>query len=563
MNSNKHIDNLKSTIDKFEQELNNYKLTNEKLMTDLQESKINQQLILSNNEESYLTEQIESLNSKLNSIDEIRQQIENQNIELFSELESFKSESICSNTFQDSSVSVDLLLVKNENIENELKNNIQIINNLEIKVEELILNKKQAEIDIIRLDKDKQIIEEAKANVELQLFNEIEIRKALVDKYENDKHKLLVELNESKNKQDCLNKQIGSLKTQLNDLLTIMDNESDSKSKDESKLSKIDRKKLKKNYILNLENKIENLNGEIVSLKNLISLYKTDNEKLKQENSIFLKSSSPNSSSNKSQPIIQNKIIELEQTNEELKQKLISFEVQANKENELQSDLINSLRSLIAKLEREQINSQKTYEDLIKSQKILITKLEIRYTDVLNYVFEEMIGSNGNIDELQNDLISIYNKEQEYNDNYIEDSLVDADDDSSFFNNTTNKSAQVKQLIKQYTNKYKSTASLDAVADEFNFDSESYFSQLLLENNIKQDNQLVYFSQIHNIKDLLSVYTSLAISNTNDLNKLENLKKAYQTLYTLYESFKTKSFATYNNLHREYLILVYSCCSVL
>ena len=335
-----------------------------------------------------------------------------------------------------------------------------------------------------------------------------------------------------------------------------MDNESDSKSKDESKLSKIDRKKLKKNYILNLENKIENLNGEIISLKNLISLYKTDNEKLKQENSSLLKSSSPNSTNNNSQPIIQNKIIELEQANEELKKKLTNFEVKTIKENELQSDLINSLKSLIAKLETEQINSQKTYEDLIKSQKILITKLEIRYTDVLNYVFDEMIGSNGNIDELQNDLISIYNKEQqEYDDNYIEDSLVDADDDSSFFNNTTNKSAQVKQSIKQYTNKYKSTASLDAVADEFNFDSESYFSQLLKEN-IKQDDQLVYFSQIHNFKDLLSVYTSLAISNTNDLNKLENLKKAYQTLYTLYERFKMKSFATYNNLHREYLNII-------
>ena len=44
------------------------------------------------------------------------------------------------------------------------------------------------------------------------------------------------------------------------------------------------------------------------------------------------------------------------------------------------------------------------------------------FNHVLNYVFDEMIGSNGNIDELQNDLISIYNKEQqEYDDNYIED----------------------------------------------------------------------------------------------------------------------------------------------
>jgi len=76
---NKENDILKVNQNKYEQELSDYKLQNEKLICEIQENnKYNQRdmFFLSNNEENYLTEQIESLNSKLNSIDEIRQQIE-------------------------------------------------------------------------------------------------------------------------------------------------------------------------------------------------------------------------------------------------------------------------------------------------------------------------------------------------------------------------------------------------------------------------------------------------------------------------------------------------------
>jgi hypothetical protein len=587
---------------------------------------------LSNNEENYLTEQIESLNSKLNSIDEIRQQIESQNMELYNELESFKSESISSNLLPQpitSIAEIDAIKLERDDLLfelNDLKKNFdyflsleknkmqEIINELEENIKDLFSTQNQVEINLAKFKEEKLQLENElhlerneKQEVIIQLKHEMEIRKQLVDKYENDKIKVKKELNDYKSKHDIQVKQISDLKNQLNELIneqTTMDTEdskSDSLSKDSVQgatavavssnpgsigSSKANRKKFKKNYLTGLETQIESLNNEIISLKNLISIYKTDNESLKQQ-IVDLKSSdqiqiitsqvitapkvsasSKNTTNNKELDIVKKKASQLESANLELSKQLFDLTEQTKKETLIQTDLIHSLRALNTKLETDHTASIKAYENLIKSQKQLITKLEQRYNDVLNYLYDEMMegaGDNQNkYDDIQNDLNSLLlNQEQStvsYSDKVDEDGYIDdslAEDDLSIFANdmlNTNSRkldnlVQIKELIKHFTSQTK----CKCLENELNFDSETYFANFLKENLKQEEIQNEYFSQVTNFKDLLNAYLKqLADKET----KLNNLKKAYQKLHILYESTKQQSISTYNNLHREYLNLI-------
>ena len=114
--------------------------------------------------------------------------------------------------------------------------------------------------------------------------------------------------------------------------------------------------------------------------------------------------------------------------------------------------------------------------------------------------------------------------------------------------NTTNSRkldniVQLKELIKQFTSR--------CLENELNFDSETYFANFLKENLKQEDiQQNNYFSQVNNFKELLNAYLK---SRVDKDVKLNNLKKAYQTLYVLYENSKQQSISTYNKLHREYL----------
>lgn len=157
---------------------------------------------------------------------------------------------------------------------------------------------------------------------------------------------------------------------------------------------RVNRKKIKQNYLNELESQIKSLNKEILDLKNLIAIYKKDNEsqitlnnKLQAENNIL-----------KDNKIISEfKIIQIEKFHEE----------NHRKELEISQKQIESLKN---KHEKEELIKKKQNLTLIQEQKKLknenlehlknISKLEQQYSDTIKMTKAKISEFEINISEL-------------------------------------------------------------------------------------------------------------------------------------------------------------------
>lgn len=157
---------------------------------------------------------------------------------------------------------------------------------------------------------------------------------------------------------------------------------------------RVNRKKIKQNYLNELESQIKSLNKEILDLKNLIAIYKKDNE---SQNTLNNKLQAENNILKDNKIISEFKIIQIEKFHEE----------NHRKELEISQKQIESLKN---KHEKEELIKKKQNLTLIQEQKKLknenlehlknISKLEQQYSDTIKMTKAKISEFEINISEL-------------------------------------------------------------------------------------------------------------------------------------------------------------------